>query len=120
MDYKYLLIPSLLLSISLAYCHYSIPKSIPIGYFSESTNINNPISIGYFCDGSKHITDSYLNHHNFINGGIYNDRYYKIQFNYISYDYKLIMKTKHPLNKEFIEFWYHPSRIDKWIDDKDI
>jgi hypothetical protein len=47
----------------------------------------------------------------------------KINWKYISsypgifvYDYPRIMEYFHNLNKEFIVWYYHPSRIDRWIE----
>jgi hypothetical protein len=44
------------------------------------------------------------------------DKYYT--FDELEYDYDFIKKTKHPLNKAFIAWYYHPSRINSWIDDE--
>jgi hypothetical protein len=43
-----------------------------------------------------------------------------ILFENIKYDYDFIVKTKDPINKEFIAWYYHPSRMEKWIDDQDM
>jgi hypothetical protein len=53
------------------------------------------------------------------------DSKYYTDYNYytfgeIVYDYDFIKKTKELLNKEFIAWYYHPSRMDEWIDDEDM
>jgi hypothetical protein len=50
----------------------------------------------------------------------YNRKGKYILFENIEYDYDFILKTKDPINKEFIAWYYHPSRMEKWIDDEDM
>jgi hypothetical protein len=79
---------------------------------------DNSIAIGYYAPTFQPIINTFLNYHNFIKSGGFNNTVYNYYyFINIEYDYDLIMKTKEPLNKEFIAWFYHPSRINSWIGD---